>query len=86
MTDKLTDSGGGGKDPWHKILEHEFRLDAFERLFANQEKVVDDLAKAVVRLENKLTAAINKLIVAIIVVALLGENAVPMLIGLAGGG
>lgn len=81
LTDKMSDKG----DPWHKILEHEFRLEAFERLFANQEKVVADLAKSVADLQKQFTTSINRLIIAIIVVTLLGEEAIPTLIKMATG-
>jgi len=80
----MSDENKSAGDPWRKILEHEFRLDAMERLFNKQEEVIETLSKSINNLEKSLEKTTSRLILALIVVSVLGNNALPFLLKLGG--
>jgi len=68
----------------NKLMEHDFRLQAYERLLEQHNVELSELKNSNDSLKNELSKVTNRLIIAMIVVALLGENAVPLLAKLAG--
>lgn len=67
-----------------KLMEHGFRLESYDRLFEQHTKELSELKKGFELLKNELSRVTNRLIMAMIIVALLGENAVPLLVKLSG--
>ena len=67
-----------------KVLEHGFRIDAMERLTMQHNLEMRTLSDAIVELRKDLNSAVNKMIIALIVLAFLGDGALPLISKLVG--
>jgi chromosome segregation ATPase len=67
------------------LMEHRFRLESYDRLFQQHNQELVALKESMTQLKDELGKVTNRLIIALIVVTALGENAMPILLKLTGG-
>jgi chromosome segregation ATPase len=73
------------EDIQEKLMEHSFRLESYDRLFQQHNQELIALKESMTQLKDELGKVTNRLIIALIVVTALGENAMPLLLKLTGG-